>query len=189
MGTQEGVKLLGKIKVISLLSNRALSLLSRIEKRKSKGLCNDMYPSETAKIRDKVIKYIKDTDMVLDVGCGSDLVVPHAIGIDARDLPTVKHRIDDLSLIGLAYPQYINSCDVIFSSHCLEHVPDDHGMLWSLGKLIKPGGILAIYLPDTRYYDDAWNVEHVHSYIYEVFLRWFERSFADRFQIIEHGPD
>ena len=40
---------------------------------------------------------------------------------------------------------------MVFSSHCLEHLCDTTAALSSWWGLVKPGGFLILYLPDSRY--------------------------------------
>lgn len=81
----------------------------------------------------------------LDVGCGDDLIVPWAIGIDKRQLgkTSIVGDVEDLQ-------QWFapNSLDFIFSSHCLEDMEDTKSVLKSWLHTIKHGGFLALFLPD-----------------------------------------
>lgn len=50
-----------------------------------------------------------------------------------------------------AFPsQALQSYDAVLSSHSLEHMPDAIGFLLSCEKLIKPGGVIKLALPDKR---------------------------------------
>lgn len=177
--------------VMDLLTDRTLKLLHHIEKRKSKGYCDDMnYPSETAKVRSKILPYIKDSDVVIDIGCGTDLIVPHAFGVDSRDLPTVKLVTNDLANLKYKLPTIdMGKIAVVFSSHCLEHFSDITKAVDDWISLIKDGGYLALYLPDDRYYRNIDNPEHIHTFVMEVFMRWFQATFSDKMNIVECGPD
>ncbi len=55
--------------------------------------------------------------------------------------------------------------DYIFSSHCLEHIPDWVGVLDYWQTKIKPGGVLFLYLPsaDQLYWKPWNNRKHVNS--------------------------
>lgn len=153
---------------------------------KSKGCCNEAFPSETAKIRSKIQKYL--TGEIIDIGCGQDIVKPGAFGIDARPFPHTSFVTHTLYGLPQMLPEKAGRADVVFSSHTLEHIPDDHLAIREWAHFLKVGGHLILYLPDTRYYDDVWNAEHIHSYIYEVFIRWFQMSF-NFLRLVEHGPD
>lgn len=56
--------------------------------------------------------------------------------------------------------------DYVFSSHCLEHVPDWVGTLEYWTDRIKPGGVLFLYLPDySQEYWRPWNNrKHLHIF-------------------------
>lgn len=43
------------------------------------------------------------------------------------------------------------SMDFVFCSHVLEHVPDLIGMLQSVGRVLRPGGLFLIAYPDRRF--------------------------------------
>lgn len=64
----------------------------------------------------------------------------------------------DLTLGGDAMALHDGQWDYIFSSHCLEHIPDAVGALAHWKTRIKPGGCLFLYLPhpDMTY----WRPEH-----------------------------
>ena len=75
---------------------------------------------------------------VIDIGCGTDFVVPHAI-------PFVLDQGDAQKISDYFEP---GSFDCVHSSHCLEHmehVPDALSQWWSL---VKPGGHMIIVVPD-----------------------------------------
>lgn len=158
--------------------------------------------SETAKVRElpNVMKYIQGK--ILDDGCGPDKIVPEAIGMDGRELPGV----DVINSIDVDKGRFMpqrppDNFDTIYSSHYLEHIPNDYSqvMLWHL--ILKKGGYLVLYLPDGRYYNHHNNPEHVHDYNYDNFLFWFRRCFCGEakdfrgehlpkyFELIDHGMD
>lgn len=152
--------------------------------------------SETEKIYEKVKPYLGGT--ILDMGCGTHKITPDAIGIDGRqteDAGIVTDRLSDFpeSMHGMA--------DVVFSSHCLEHMLDDYGTLLEWAKLLKPKGYLILYLPDGRRYNNYMNPEHMRDYTYPQFMLFFERAFCGQgknfrgetlplhFSVIESGQD
>jgi SAM-dependent methyltransferase len=138
--------------------------------------------NEAGKIFPVIQQYL--TGDILDVGCGDKKVVPHAEGVDIRPLEGVDHVMDISPAMGLSFDK---EYDVVFSSHCLEHVYDDMGVLAAWADLVKPGGKLILYLPDAKYYDNRANPDHLRSYEYEVFMRWFALVCL-RMDVIEHGP-
>ncbi|MEK9767541.1 MAG: methyltransferase domain-containing protein [Betaproteobacteria bacterium] len=110
-----------------------------------------------------------------DVGANcAEWTFPNAIGIDssfeepyndALNLPTI--------------PEWESGyADYIFSSHCLEHIPDwvralDH---WTVK--IRPGGVMFLYLPDfSQKYWRPWNnTKHVSVFTPEIIRSYFEDS-------------
>ncbi len=125
--------------------------------------------------------------MIFDIGCGDTLVAPTAFGIDGRKFEHTKHLTNDLCTLSKQLPLYVGKVNTVFSSHCLEHIPDDSAAIRDWSEFLSPSGKLILYLPDTRHYDDVSNPEHVHSYTYEVFMRWFAASFP-WLKVLEHGP-
>jgi len=160
-------------------------------KRKSSGSCTTAFPSETSKIRSKVLKYLTGKK-ILDFGCGTDKVVPHAIGIDMRNVPGVDVpilKLDDVYTLEITtYQNELETFDAVYSSHFLEHLKDDKMMLKSWIKLIKPSGYLVLYLPDDAYYNNAINPEHFQRYRHLVFVQFFRKKFP-LMEVIDHGPD
>jgi predicted SAM-dependent methyltransferase len=152
--------------------------------------------SETSKIRNKIQKYLNGK--ILDIGCGNDKVCPEAIGIDGRSVfegGFIQEGLTD-------FPEHMNNTvDVVYSSHTLEHMQDDYATLISWGNLLKKGGLIILYLPDGRYYNNYENLEHMRDYQYEQFMMFFKRAFCGEgknykgeflpkiFEIIEEGPD
>lgn len=144
-----------------------------------------MYISETQKIRPLVEKYCQG--LVLDIGCGIDKIVPHALGVDCRPVPGVSvltTSLDDLSAV--LPPAYLQS-DCVYSSHCLEHFQDDEKALRHWISLVAPDGHLVLYLPDADHYDNSKNPEHLHWYRYKDFMEWFQAKFPE-IKIVESGP-
>lgn len=141
---------------------------------------------ESLKIKEKVSKYFDPSKLILDIGCGDQTITPYAIGVDHRNLPNVK-LVADIERLDLDHQEYVGKCDVVLSSHALEHVFDEYGTLKSWIKLLKIGGILILYLPDDRYYkDNLTNIEHLRIYNYEVFFRWFDKGFSEM-RVLESG--
>jgi SAM-dependent methyltransferase len=78
---------------------------------------------------------------------------PHsvALGLDARSIPEVD-VVDDaerLATFGDA------SVDFVIANHVLEHLEDPIEALENLLRIVRPGGVLLITLPDARHTFDA----------------------------------
>lgn len=79
---------------------------------------------------------------------------PDAIGIE----PTINPQFDAMNLPAM-------TVDYIFSSHCLEHIPDWVGVLDYWQTKIREGGILFLYLPspEQEYWKPWNNRKHVNN--------------------------
>ena len=125
---------------------------------------------EASKIRWECIPYFHGR--VLDVGCGKYKTFPHWIGVDNGGV-WGKHNADvpleDAAKLDIFAGQ---SCDGVFSSHFLEHIPYEivPQTLTDWCRLLRPGGHLMLYLPDEDEYpkigeqysnpDHKWNVNY-----------------------------
>jgi SAM-dependent methyltransferase len=92
---------------------------------------------------------------VIDIGCGPDLVVPHAVPFDLAqgDAQWILEHFEP------------ESFDCVHSSHCLEHMKNVEAALRQWWALVKPGGYLVIVVPDEDLYEQgAWpscfNTDH-----------------------------
>lgn len=107
---------------------------------------------EAAKIRWETVPYFHGR--ILDIGCGPYKTFPHWVGVDNGHHwgpMGVDVKIDTAEKLDLFQSQ---SCDGVFSSHLLEHIPYEKvsGTLKEWCRVIKPGGYLMLYLPDEDQY-------------------------------------
>lgn len=81
---------------------------------------------------------------VLDIGSGADKVVPWAVSFDMEDgdANNILHYFKN------------NSFDVVYSSHCLEHMNDPETVLLDWWKLVKKNGFLITIIPDEVLYEN-----------------------------------
>lgn len=140
--------------------------------------------SETAKIRDRIKKYLKGH--MLDIGCGSEKVDCYALGVDVRSLPTVDVVVSKLEKLSDCLNLPNEWFDLIFSSHCLEHISDDVGALNDWILMLNSGGHLVLYLPDVRYYKEK-NPDHAHDYTLDSFLEFMKRF--EQVELVDSGLD
>jgi SAM-dependent methyltransferase len=82
---------------------------------------------------------------VLDIGCGDDLCVPHAIPFD-------EEQGDANNILKYFKPE---TFDCVFSSHCLEHMDDPKKCISDWWALVKKGGVLCIIVPEENLYEQG----------------------------------
>lgn len=82
---------------------------------------------------------------VIDIGCGPDLVVPHAVPFD------VEHG-DAQYVLKYFQPE---SFDTVHSSHCLEHLNHVEAALAEWWALVRPGGHLIVVVPEEDLYEQG----------------------------------
>ena len=84
-------------------------------------------------------------EVYIHLGCGA-IASPEFINVDARPGPHVQHVCDvrDLSAFKDGY------ADLVYACHVLEHLRHTHlkKTLWEWRRILKPGGILRISVPD-----------------------------------------
>jgi SAM-dependent methyltransferase len=108
-----------------------------------------------------------DDDAILDAGCGrgfylkflrrlyaarlAGVELEHDVITIARDALRTEQAITltTASLYGLPFPTA--AFDKAILSEVLEHVPDDVAALRELRRVLKPGGLLAITVPNANY--------------------------------------
>jgi ubiquinone/menaquinone biosynthesis C-methylase UbiE len=82
---------------------------------------------------------------VIDIGAGRDPITKGALIFDKLQ--------GDAQKIDKFFPE--ESFDTVFSSHCLEHMRDPRAAITSWYKLVKPGGILMVIVPDEDLYEQG----------------------------------
>lgn len=118
--------------------------------------------NESQKIKNTVwypfFKTVTDFKKVLDIGCGPIPVLQNATPFDLvnGDASNILRHIDD------AY-------DVVYSSHCLEHMQDPERVLHDWFSLVKSGGYLIVTIPHEVLYEQCFwpsifNADHKVSF-------------------------
>ncbi len=109
---------------------------------------------------------IKATDTILDCGCGDGLYLKtirelgeyNILGFDLNGFslklaqgyiseypaPLIQGSVCEL-------PFEDNTFDKIFSTEVIEHIPDDRRALQEIYRVLKPGGILIVTVPNHNY--------------------------------------
>lgn len=101
--------------------------------------------SKTSRHRTQAFKEMYFDGTVLDIGCGPDLVVPHAEPFDLEQ--------GDANEISRYLPAA--SYDCVHSSHCLEHMRDVPSALRQWWSLVKPGGAMIVVVPEENLYEQG----------------------------------
>lgn len=99
---------------------------------------------------------IKDCWNGYDIGCNRpEWAFPGAMCVD----PAIDPKTDAMNLPNI-------QVDYIFSSHCLEHLPNWVDALDYWKTKLKKGGVLFLYLPDySQTYWRPWsNRKHIHMF-------------------------
>jgi len=120
---------------------------------------------------------------VLDIGCGPDLVVPHAQPFD------VEHG--DANQIARYLPA--ESFDCVHSSHCLEHMFDARVAIEQWWSLVRPGGFLIVAVPEENLYEQGvwppmFNPDHKATFRWNTPNTWSPVSWDLR-ELVLSLPD
>lgn len=114
----------------------------------------------------------------LDIGyCRPEWKLPGAIGVDDKKwaapngIEMFKNEAGAMSLEFLRDTPW----DYIFSSHCLEHLPNWVDALNYWHSCLKVGGVLFLYLPHFKqsYWRPWHNRKHIHCFTPEIIEAYF----------------
>ncbi len=95
----------------------------------------------------------------IDIGSGDDLVTREGLWPDVVSCEAFDAADGDAACI--TEHRSPSSYDFVYSSHCLEHLPDPGKALRQWGDLVKPGGYLAVVVPDEDLYEQShWPSRH-----------------------------
>jgi SAM-dependent methyltransferase len=125
--------------------------------------------------------------VVLDIGFKGHLdgtvpIMEGAIGVDV-DYPGYDGRI---------LPFANESCDAVYSSHCLEHIPDYIIAIQEWYRVTKVGGHIVTVVPSALLYErrrrvpSLWNWTHVRCYTCTSLLGEFEAALAPNSYRVRH---
>ena len=134
------------------------------------------YVSESRKIVWEVAPYLKGRG--IDVGAGGFRILPQAITVDNEShifnnnsRPDIKVKTaEDLGIFAS------QSLDYVYSSHLLEHIENAKGALKEWWRVLKPSGVLVLYLPHDELYpkvgEPGSNVDHKHDLNEDKIIEW-----------------
>ena len=110
---------------------------------------------ETSKVRNEVLQYFHGNNGI-DIGCSRDPLTHYCVAFDKMDYPevTVRGEADKL-------PFENETFDWVFSSHCLEDFEDTNAVLTEWLRVLKPGGVIGLYVPNQDLYKGG-NDDHKH---------------------------
>lgn len=127
--------------------------------------------SKTKKLREEQFYARFFSGRVIDIGCGNDLVVPHAEPFDRPDGDAQN----------ILNARQASTYDCVHSSHCLEHMADVPAALKQWYGLLKPGGYLIVVVPDEDLYEQGvfpsiFNDDHQATFRLDQESSWSEQS-------------
>ncbi len=120
----------------------------------------------------------------IDVGCGSKKTVPSAIGVDIT--PKGEYGFAGSQLFEQCQADVVtsgdnllmfkkNSLDYVVARHNLEHYQDTIKTLLEWRRVLKPGGLLILVLPDDEYVDTIHlDPSHYHVFTQESSVRFLK---------------
>jgi ADP-heptose:LPS heptosyltransferase len=130
----------------------------------------DPMGNEARKIVWEVAPYLRGRG--LDLGAGDFRILPHATTVDNLNhsivfghpmRPDIRCNVEKLDMIAS------QSQDWVFSSHTLEHLKDTEAVLREWWRVVKPNGLLVLYLPHKLFYPNigqpGGNPTHLHDFM------------------------
>jgi 2-polyprenyl-3-methyl-5-hydroxy-6-metoxy-1,4-benzoquinol methylase len=126
-------------------------------------LFSEQFLINKARRRMRVIQRFKNFGRLLDIGCGTGelIYVANKLGYQAEGLEYSQSLVEyvrakyhatvhcgDVGMVNLP-----NKYDIITMSHVLEHVIDPLATLQDVSKLLNPGGILYLAVPNIDCYE------------------------------------
>jgi SAM-dependent methyltransferase len=126
----------------------------------------------------RLLGTVDRSEQIIEMGAGYNPIAPkadgwrtHVVDHATRDELRAKYAdasvdvsvIEDVDTVWHGGPleeavsaALLGQVDLIIASHVLEHIPDLIGFFMSASRLVRPGGRLAVALPDRRYCFDCY---------------------------------
>lgn len=164
------------------------------------------------KYRSDITKYLPmmSDKLYLEIGpCSKkkailnhDLPNVHSIDVVTKEEMVKIHSHEDKDDIiqptyiwkGQQYSELINHrYDYVYSSHNIEHVPDLVGYINNIDSVLKPDGLVILYIPDYRYCFDHFKHEStifqvLNNYYYKYTQPKLEHIFESTFHLVSNNP-
>lgn len=126
---------------------------------------------------------------ILDIGYRGgygdcEPVVPHAIGVDLS--------FPGYDGVHLPFPD--NSQDTVYSSHCLEHIPDPSEVIRDWFRVVRPGGYVIVIVPHQYLYErkqtlPSTHPQHLHFFTPGSLLLLIEQALPPNHYRVRHLSD
>lgn len=118
----------------------------------------------------------------IDIGCGDDPITPGCVAWDRAQ--------GDAQTMGGQRPE---TYDWVFSSHCLEHMARPLEALLTWWRLLKPGGLMVVIVPDEDAYEQCiwpsiYNTDHKSTFTPSKWKSWSPAS-LNLTDLIAYLPD
>jgi SAM-dependent methyltransferase len=109
----------------------------------------------------------------IDIGCGPDPLKVDKGTVRPWDLPDGDAQL----MAGVPDASF----DFVYSSHCLEHMRDVPESLKNWLRILKPGGILYVVVPDYMLYEkftwpSRYNADHKQSFSFMITRQHTQRT-------------
>ncbi len=131
----------------------------------------------------------------IDVGCGARKIDPDAIGVDLTaggdmaDRGGEKGRVSvaDVRASGDNLPMFADGqLDYVIARHNLEHYIDPLKTLEEWTRVLKPGGVIGLVLPDDEAFDTI-NADETHTHVFTRSSLKNLVSLITRLCVVEEG--
>lgn len=126
--------------------------------------------SKTLELIPELITYFRG-HTVLDIGAGADKVIEHAVDFDKKDgdAEDIANRLTP------------ESFEVVFATHCLEHMRDAYKTLEQGFSLVMRDRVLIIIVPDEDLYErgffpSIFNNDHKKTFTISKKTSWLNAS-------------